>query len=87
MGGDFARIQVIAKAGNKTKSYVFRAFNANGVWQAPQDDYFFVPSKDLPVSLTVVAVYKDQLPDITKTVSIPVDGIKDVFLDTVLRAP
>ena len=87
LGGDFARIQVIAKAGNKTKSYVFRAFNANGVWQAPQDDYFFVPSKDLPVSLTVVAVYKDQLPDITKTVSIPVDGIKDVFLDTVLRAP
>lgn len=87
LGGEFARVQVVAKVGEKSKSYVFRAFNANGAWQVPPDDYFFVPSKNLPVSLTVVAVYKNQSPDITKTVIIPVDGMRDVFLDSVLRAP
>lgn len=87
IGGSLARVQVTAKAGGKSKSYVFRAFNANGVWQAPQDEYFFAPSKDLPVSLTVVAVHKTNAPDITKTVTIPADGMKDVFLDSLLREP
>lgn len=87
MGGDLARVQVTAKAGDKSKSYVFRAFNANGVWQAPQDEYFFAPSKGLLVSLTVVAVRKTNAPDITKTVTIPANGMQDVFLDSVLRQP
>lgn len=87
IGGNLARVQVTAKAGDRSKSYVFQAFNANGVWQVPQDEFFFAASKGLPVSLTVVAVHKGDTPDITKTVTIPADGVQDVFLDSVLKAP
>lgn len=86
LGGDFVRVQVTVKAGDKTKSYVFQALNANGVWQAPADEYFFAPQRGLPVELTVKGVHVDATKSVTRTQKAVADGMLDVFLDDALRA-
>lgn len=86
LGGDIMRVQVTATAGDKTKSYVFQALNANGVWQAPPDEYFFAPQAGLPVELTVKGVNVDANKSVTRTQKTVADGMLDVFLDDALRA-
>lgn len=86
LGGDFVRVQVTAKSGDKSKSYVFQPLLANGVWQAPADAYFFAPQKGLPVDLTIRCVHTDPSKTITRSQTVKADGLLDVFLDDALTA-
>ena len=81
LGGDFVRVQVIAKSGSKSKSYVFQAFNANGIWQSPPDEYFFAPERGATVELSIKATHIDPAKSVTSTKTIVADGMIDLFLD------
>lgn len=85
LGGDFVRVQVIAKAGAKSKSYVFQALNANGVWQAPPDEFFFAPAKGATVEVSIKATHADAAKSISTTKTFVADGMIDIFLDDALR--
>lgn len=87
LGGDIVRMQVTASAGDKSKSYVFQAFNANGTWQLPADDFFFAPEKGQSIELTVRAVRPTGAPDVTWKHKVVANGMQDIFLDDGLRQP
>jgi hypothetical protein len=84
LGGEYVRVQVVAKSGNKAKSYVFQALNANGVWQAPPDAYFFAPQRGLPVELSIRCVHSDPSKTVTRNQTLTAEGMLDVFLDDAL---
>jgi hypothetical protein len=84
MGGDYVRVQVAVKSGDKTKSYVFQALNANGAWQAPPDEFFFAPQRGLPIMLSIRIVHSDPSKSVSQNQTLTADGMLDVFLDTAL---
>lgn len=84
LGGDYVRVQVTVKSGEKTKSYVFQALNANGVWQAPPDEYFFAPQLGLPIALSIIVVHNDPSKTVRRDQTLTADGMLDVFLDSAL---
>lgn len=86
-GGDLNRVSVTAKAGGKSKSYVFEAININGVWQAPASEFFFATEKGQTVELTLRATYTNAAKNVTRQISVAVDGLMDVFLDEEVAKP
>lgn len=87
LGGDYVRAQVTAKAGDKSKTYVFQAINANGVWQAPTDEYFFVSQKDIPIELTIRFTRGDPNKSTTRQKVVTGDAMLSVFLDEIANEP
>lgn len=81
LGGEYVRVQVVAKSGNKAKSYVFQALNVNGVWQPPPDAYFFAPQRGLPVELSIRYVHSDPSKTVARTQTLSAEGMLDVFLN------
>ncbi|MXH35708.1 hypothetical protein [Klebsiella variicola] len=85
MGGDVVRVQVQAKSGKKSRAYTFQALNANGIWQAPADEYFFAPDAEEPIELTVKATRINGATD-RHILTLNADGMHDVSLDDILRS-
>lgn len=87
MGGDYVRAEVTAKAGDKSKYYVFQAINANGVWQAPADAFFFVSQKDTPIELTIQFTQSDPVKSTTRQKIVTGDAMPMLFLDRIANEP
>lgn len=83
LGGDYVRAQVTAKAGDKSKTYVFQAVNANGVWQWPADEFFFVTQKDTPIDLTIRFTQTDPAKSTTRQRTLNGDAMPWLFLDDI----
>jgi len=86
-GGDLNRVSVTAKAGGKSKSYVFEAVNINGIWQAPANEYFFATEKGQKVELTLRATYTNAAKNVSRQMSVVADGLIDVILDEEVAKP
>jgi hypothetical protein len=81
IGGDLVRVTVMAKSGQKSKSYIFVAVNVNGNWQPPASEFYFAPEKGQTIELTIKSIKTSPEMSITRQRKVVADGLIDVFLD------